>query len=90
MYSVWHNYTHMNAVRITCTCMYADFIRYIAEDVADLLQSGCGYSSGRVGGATVANTTIHIEKTCTKILIKHLSSIITIVIFHILILAISA
>ena len=68
--------------------MYADFIRYIAEDAANLLQSGCGYSSGRVGGATVANTTIYIEKTCTKNIKEYYN--ITIAIFHILILAISA
>ena len=52
--------------------MYTDFIRYIAEDMADLLQSSNGYSSGRVGGSTVANTTIHIEKPCIKN-IMHLS-----------------
>lgn len=44
--------------------MYTDFIRDIAEDIANLVEGGGGNSGGRVGGATVTNTAIHIEKAC--------------------------
>lgn len=44
--------------------MHTDFIRDIAEDIANLVEGGSGHSSGRVGGATVTNTAIHIEKAC--------------------------
>ena len=45
--------------------MYADFIGHIAKDMANLLESGPGYSCGRVGGSTVTNTTVLVEKPCS-------------------------
>ena len=49
---------------ISITSMHTDFIRDIAEDIANLVEGGGGNSGGRVGGATVTNTAIHIEKAC--------------------------
>ena len=45
--------------------MDTDFLRYITEDMSDLLKRTHWYPSWRMGGATQTRTTINIKKICT-------------------------
>ena len=54
------------------TWMDTNFIWHIAEDISNLLQSGPGYASRGMGGATMTNTTILIEKSYKKLIISYM------------------